>query len=259
MYLVLSTFAGLWIDSYHETISIGGLNYVSCGVGFFAGSRFNAFFQDRVYRRLKARNGGVAKPEFRIPLMAPGSILVPIGIFIYAWTAEYTIFWLWPNIGIFIVSAGMIVCFQSMQVYVVETYSRYAASAVAATVVLRSLAGFLFPLFVSRPGFITLTRWTKISNDFLTLYRHPECTLYLATDGEIQSSDLLAALSVGLLWLSFGNMENGSVIEVLSQLEVINIEYFMSILMENPCQGANSMFILTILIKMHYGYRLMIT
>jgi hypothetical protein len=151
MYLVLSTFAGLWINSYHETISIGGLNYISTGLGFFAGSRFNAFFQDRVYRRLKARNGGVAKPEFRIPLMIPGSILVPIGIFIYAWTSEYTTFWLWPNVGVFIVTVGMIICFQSMQVYVVETYSRYAASAVAATVVLRSLAGFGFPLFVSQP------------------------------------------------------------------------------------------------------------
>jgi hypothetical protein len=34
-----------------------------------------------------------------------------------------------------------------MQTYIVDSYTRYAASGVAAAVVLRSLAGFGFPLF----------------------------------------------------------------------------------------------------------------
>lgn len=37
--------------------------------------------------------------------------------------------------------------FQCTQTYIVDAYSRYAASAVSAAVVLRSLAGFGFPLF----------------------------------------------------------------------------------------------------------------
>ncbi|KAH8655268.1 synaptic vesicle transporter [Xylariales sp. PMI_506] len=148
MYLLLSTFANLWMERYHEGVAIGGLNYISTGLGFMVGSRANALLQDRVYRKLKATHGGgTARPEFRIPLMMPAAILVPIGIFVYAWTSEHTAFWLWPNVGVFIVTVGMIVCFQCMQVYIVETYSRYAASAIAATVVLRSLAGFGFPLF----------------------------------------------------------------------------------------------------------------
>lgn len=35
MYLVLSTFPTLWEKEYHESIGIGGLNYISLGVGFF--------------------------------------------------------------------------------------------------------------------------------------------------------------------------------------------------------------------------------
>jgi hypothetical protein len=52
-----------------------------------------------------------------------------------------------PNIGAALFSAGAIICFQCMQTYIVDSYTRYAASGVAAAVVLRSLAGFGFPLF----------------------------------------------------------------------------------------------------------------
>jgi hypothetical protein len=52
-----------------------------------------------------------------------------------------------PNIGATIFAAGTIVCFQCMQTYIVDSYTTYAASGVAAAVVLRSLAGFGFPLF----------------------------------------------------------------------------------------------------------------
>lgn len=149
MYLVLSTFPRLWANQYHEPVHIGGLNYISAGLGFFVASQSNARLQDRIYLALKQKNNGISKPEFRIPLMIPASVLVPIGIFVYAWTAEVKAFWFWPNLGIFILSAGMIICFQAMQIYLVQTYTTYAASALAAATILRSFAGFGFPLFVS--------------------------------------------------------------------------------------------------------------
>ncbi|KAH0140980.1 hypothetical protein KCU86_g24028, partial [Aureobasidium melanogenum] len=79
--------------------------------------------------------------------MFPGSILIPIGLFIYGWTAENKTFWIGPDIGAVCFAAGTILVFQSCQTYVIDSYQRYAASAVASTTVLRSLAGFGFPLF----------------------------------------------------------------------------------------------------------------
>lgn len=52
-----------------------------------------------------------------------------------------------PNIGAAFFAAGTIASFQCTQTYLVDTYSTFAASAVAAVTVLRSLAGFGFPLF----------------------------------------------------------------------------------------------------------------
>ena len=147
MYLMLATFPSLWEDQYGESVGIGGLNYISLGLGFFAGTQTCAPLNDAIYRKLKAKNGGVGKPEFRAPLMVPGALLVPIGLFIYGWSAQYHVFWLVPNIGAFLFAAGTIIGFQCVQTYIVDSYQRYAASAVGAATFLRSLAGFGFPLF----------------------------------------------------------------------------------------------------------------
>ncbi|KAK8202265.1 hypothetical protein M8818_005792 [Zalaria obscura] len=147
MYLVLSTFPGLWTGYYGESIGIGGLNYISLGLGFFLGTQIGAPLNDRFYRQLKKRNNGVGRSEFRVPLMFPGSALIPMGLFWYGWTAETKQHWILPNIGAAIFSVGNIMVFQCCQTYIVDAYTRYAASAVASTTVLRSLCGFGFPLF----------------------------------------------------------------------------------------------------------------
>ncbi|KAL8630736.1 hypothetical protein Q9189_003577 [Teloschistes chrysophthalmus] len=110
-YLILATFPSLWEGAYHESIGIGGLNYISLGLGFTLGAQISARVNDIIYRRLKAKNNDIGKPEFRIPAMFVGSVLIPIGLF---WHLRYT---------------------------------RFAASAIAAAVVLRSVAAFGFPLF----------------------------------------------------------------------------------------------------------------
>ena len=147
MYLLLSTFPGLWTGPYHEAVGVGSLNYISLGVGFFLGTQLTAPLNDRIYRRLKRRNNNVGMPEFRVPLMGIGSVLVPVGLFWYGWSAQSHLHWIMPNLGAAIFAAGCIICFQCMQTYIVDSYTRYAASGLAAAVVLRSLAGFGFPLF----------------------------------------------------------------------------------------------------------------
>jgi MFS family permease len=147
MYLVLSTFPTLWTNVYHESIGIGGLNYISLGAGLFIGTQVCAPSQDRIYRVLKKRNNGVGKPEFRVPLMFPGAFCVPVGLFWYGWSAEAKLHWIMPNIGVAIFGIGVITGFQCIQTYIVDTYTTFAASAVGSVAVLRSLAGFGFPLF----------------------------------------------------------------------------------------------------------------
>ncbi len=105
---------------------------------------------DRVWQHLKARAKGETQPEYRVPLMIPGAIILPVGLFWYRWAAQAHAFWILPDIGIAIFGCGIIVGTQAMQAYVMDSFITHVASASAASQMLRSLAGFAFPLFAPK-------------------------------------------------------------------------------------------------------------
>lgn len=87
-----------------------------------------------------------ALPEYRLPLLIPFSLFIPIGLLWYGWSAGRT-HWVVPNMGCVIFAMGLIVCFNCAQAYMVDTYTTYSASATGAAAFLRTMAGFSFPLF----------------------------------------------------------------------------------------------------------------
>ncbi|KAL4244382.1 MFS transporter superfamily protein [Abortiporus biennis] len=147
LYLFLTTMPSIFEGVYQERVGIAGLHYIALGVGLTGASQINARFMDRIYIYLKNKNGGVGRPEFRLPPSIPGTIMTPIGLFITGWTARADVPWIAPDIGIALVGAGVILNFQAIQTYVIDTFTLHAASALAAVAFLRSLAGFGFPLF----------------------------------------------------------------------------------------------------------------
>lgn len=96
---------------------------------------------------MKRRNGGVGIPEFRLPLLVPAAILLPLGLFIYGWSAEYQVHWVVPNIGAFIIAASIMIGFNALMIYIIDCYTTFAASASAAASVMRSAFAFVFPLW----------------------------------------------------------------------------------------------------------------
>lgn len=116
MYLMLSTFPPLWENVYGQATGMASLNFISMGLGFFLGTQICAPLNDKIYRRFKKQHNNVGKPEFRVPMMIPASLFVPIGLFWYGWSAQAKLHWIIPNIGACIFSAGVIVGFQCIQV-----------------------------------------------------------------------------------------------------------------------------------------------
>jgi len=147
VYLILTTIPVIFVELYHQEIGIAGLNYIALGIGLTCSSQINARLLDRVYLRFKQKNGGVGKPEYRLPSMIPGTIALPVGLFITGWAAQEHVHWAVTDFGIMLVGVGMILNFQSIQAYVIDVFTLHAASALAAVFCLRSLAGFGFPLF----------------------------------------------------------------------------------------------------------------
>lgn len=89
-------------------------------------------------------------PEYRLPLLVPFSLFIPIGLFWYGWAAQARVHWIVPNLGCVIFAMGLIVCFNCAQAYVVDTYATYSASATGAAAFVRTMAGFSFPLFAPK-------------------------------------------------------------------------------------------------------------
>ncbi|KAG2072909.1 MFS polyamine transporter [Suillus decipiens] len=147
LYLFLTTIPSIFQGVYQQSTGIAGLHYIALGIGLVGACQLNAKTTNMVYIYLKSRNGGVGKPEFRLPAMVPGSLLLPIGCLIVGWTSGAHTHWIAPDIGMVLVGAGTILSFQCIQTYLLECFQLHAASAIAAVAFLRSLAGFGFPLF----------------------------------------------------------------------------------------------------------------
>ena len=128
LYFVLSTFASLFKDEYHQTVSQSGYHYLALAVGYCFANQVGARITDRLWARMKKADGATA-PEYRVPLMVPGGLLIPIGLFWYGWSAQVKLHWIMPGIGAAIFGCG------------------FTASATVASQVLRMTAGFVFPIF----------------------------------------------------------------------------------------------------------------
>lgn len=141
--LLFATFPTVFEETYHWSVGISGLAYIGIGVGCAIGIFIFGKFSDRVLRG----NGGPSNPERRLILMMYVSPLLPIGLFIYAWTTEYKVHWIVPLIGTAIGGPGVVVITSSSQTYIIDIFGpQAAASAMAGINLLRNLLGAFLPL-----------------------------------------------------------------------------------------------------------------
>ncbi|KAI0867567.1 major facilitator superfamily domain-containing protein [Hypoxylon argillaceum] len=159
--LMLSTFAQLWVERYGESKLSSSLHYISISVGISLATQVGGRAMDWVYRRLRerhARQSGMAdggklppgKPEYRVPYMIPGVLLMPSGLFWYGWSAQYHYHWIVVDIGAAVFTMGSFIYSQALNAYILDEFKEYGASAVAAVRVLSQILGFVFPIFAPK-------------------------------------------------------------------------------------------------------------
>lgn len=87
--------------------------------------------------------------------LIPGIVaapLIPMGLFIYAWTARASTHWIAPTIGLALIIVGIYTIAQAIFSYIPNIYPRYAASIFAANSLARSALAFA-AILVARPMF----------------------------------------------------------------------------------------------------------
>ncbi|KAH7079142.1 multidrug resistance protein-like protein [Paraphoma chrysanthemicola] len=108
------------------------------------------YLKFRVFPRLN--NGTFGEVENHLIAGMVASPLIPIGLFIYAWTARPSIHWMAPTFGLSLAIFAMYFIVQSIFLYLPNIYPKYAASIFAANSLARSLLAVASVLF-SRPMF----------------------------------------------------------------------------------------------------------
>ncbi|KAI0415521.1 major facilitator superfamily domain-containing protein [Xylaria grammica] len=144
LYLLFTTFIFVFEGQYHFQAGAAGLSYLGLGVGFLIALVGNGLTSDYIAK--KRAGGGEIKPESRLAPLLLGVLLIPAGLIWYGWTAEYQIHWIVPIIGTLFIGVGINLVWIPIQSYLIDAFTIYAASALAANTVVRSIFGVVLPL-----------------------------------------------------------------------------------------------------------------
>lgn len=147
VYTLYTNFQDIYGKLYGFNTTQVGLMYLGPGVGFLVAVWFIVPRIDTVYNALARRYNNTPKPEFRLPIANIGSVFIPVSLFWFAWTAETHQHWLVTISSTFFFGIGQVCVLNSVQNYYIDSFSRYAASAIAAGAVFRSVVGGVIPLF----------------------------------------------------------------------------------------------------------------
>lgn len=126
-----------------------GLMFIPLAVGVLLSAACSPFV-NRHYLKLVKKHNGKPPAEARLIPMMVSCWLIPIGLFIFAWTSYPRLSWVGPALGGFPVGFGFIFLYNSANNYLVDSYQHQAASALAAKTFLRSFWGAAVVLFTNQ-------------------------------------------------------------------------------------------------------------
>lgn len=146
LYLLFTTITALFQREYGFSQGSSGLAFLGIGIGMLLGLVVFGATSDKLVGFLAKKNGTERKPEYRLPMLMIGATIVPIGLLWYGWSAQYRLHYIMPIVGTGFVGAGLLATFMPVGTYLIDAFTIYAASAMAANTVLRSLVGAFLPL-----------------------------------------------------------------------------------------------------------------
>ncbi|KAL7952489.1 major facilitator superfamily domain-containing protein [Trichoderma compactum] len=190
-----------WVLLFHEPIVLPLSLYMSITYGtlyMFFGVVPIVFQQYRGWGEGqgddKASDGtGSLLPEIRLPMGMIGAIAMPIGLIGFAWTNYPDIHWMASISACVPFGFGMVLVFTSISAYLVDAYMAFAASALAANVVMRSAFAAAFPLFTGYMYARLGIHWASMVPAFLTLACAPLPFLFYRWGGRIRARCKYAA------------------------------------------------------------------
>ncbi|KAH6676857.1 major facilitator superfamily domain-containing protein [Plectosphaerella plurivora] len=194
LYLFFAAFPIVFQQQRGWNAGEGGLAFLGITVGMM-GAICYVIPDNNRYIRVQQRNGGAAPAEARLPPCIVGSFALPIGLFWFAWTCQSSVHFMVSIAAGVPFGFGMVLVFLSGMNYLIDSYTLFAASALAANSVLRSLFGAVFPLFTRYMYDDLGVNWATSIPAFLTLACLPFPLLFYKYGAAIRKRCKFAAES----------------------------------------------------------------
>jgi hypothetical protein len=150
---------------------ISGLAFLGILVGILAGLAYAIFDNNTRYMRLSVAKTATA--ESRLPPAIIGAVALPVGMFGFAWTNYLSIHWAACIILSSPFGFGCVLVILPVINYLIDSYTIFAASVLAAAAILRSIMGAVFPLFTPYMYGNLGIHWATSIPAFLTLICMP--------------------------------------------------------------------------------------
>jgi len=198
LYMCFGAFPIVYQQGRGWSPGIGGLAFLGVAVGMLGAVAYSIWDNKR-YGKVSDANAGFAPPEARLPLCMVGSIAVPIGLFWFAWTNYPSIPWIVSIMAGAPFGFGMVLIFLGIMNYLIDAYTIFAASVLAANSVLRSLFGTAFPLFTTQMYDSLGIHWASSIPAFLALLCVPFPFLFYKYGATIREKCKYAAESARFL------------------------------------------------------------
>lgn len=174
MYMFFASYPLIFQEERNWKPSTEGLAFIGIAIGMVLALTWMIFENNWYNRRSKNAHDGCSAPEDRLPPCMLGALCVPVGLFLFAWTASpKSIHWSVCLIGSGFFGAGNGLLFIGSTNYLVDAYVIYAASCIAGSSVLRSVLGAIFPLFAVKMYRNLGINWASSIPAFLTLICTP--------------------------------------------------------------------------------------
>lgn len=147
MYMMFAEFPIVFQQGFGLSPGFSGLAFLGIAIGMVFALVY-MLFQNKAYVKVaKASPGGRAPPETRLGPARLGAVMAPVGLAIFAVTNSPEFSFVVPVAATVPFGFGMVIIFLSLLNYLVDTYTVYAGSAIAAATAIRSVFGAVFPLF----------------------------------------------------------------------------------------------------------------
>ncbi|KAJ5902652.1 hypothetical protein N7495_003180 [Penicillium taxi] len=168
LYMLFGAFPIVFMEHRGWNQGVSSLAFLGVMIGMLLALAYSIPDNKR-YSKCEDKKGGYAPPEDRLPPCMIASIALPVGLFWFAWTNSPEIHWMASIAAGVPFGFGMVLCFLSIFSYLIDSYTIFAASVLAANSLLRSLFGFAFPLFTEQMFNNLGIHWASSIPAFLAL------------------------------------------------------------------------------------------